>query len=164
MQGVEHLRTLNKLGQHEAVVSAFEGNRVANSPESLAEYVKALSRLDRLDPSRFYAYTQVRNAEDVAIKHTLPNTHRALRVGPRERCRTRCLEMSSRRSRSDNHTPALLGPLFSTADVGPSSTGLEGWAAGGRAARLTRSARGTTNKRHATPAVYALAHFDETPT
>ncbi|PNW73682.1 hypothetical protein CHLRE_13g568400v5 [Chlamydomonas reinhardtii] len=57
-EGVEHLRTLNKLGQHEAVVSAFEGNRVANSPESLAEYVKALSRLDRLDPSRFYAYTQ----------------------------------------------------------------------------------------------------------
>ncbi|KAG2436521.1 hypothetical protein HYH02_011459 [Chlamydomonas schloesseri] len=57
-EGVEHLRTLNKLGQYEAVVSAFEGNRVANTPESLAEYVKALSRLDRLDPSRFYAYTQ----------------------------------------------------------------------------------------------------------
>ncbi|EFJ42764.1 hypothetical protein VOLCADRAFT_83523 [Volvox carteri f. nagariensis] len=36
----------------------FEQNRVANTPETLAEYVKALTRLDRLDTARFHALTQ----------------------------------------------------------------------------------------------------------
>ncbi|GFR49889.1 hypothetical protein Agub_g11993, partial [Astrephomene gubernaculifera] len=57
-EGAEQLRTLNRIGQHEAVVSAFEQNRVANTPETLAEYVKALTRLDRLDPARFHALAQ----------------------------------------------------------------------------------------------------------
>ncbi|GIL81777.1 hypothetical protein Vretimale_1381 [Volvox reticuliferus] len=57
-EGAEHLRALNKLGQHEAVVSMFEQNRVPNTPETLSEYVKALTRLDRLDSARFHALTQ----------------------------------------------------------------------------------------------------------
>ncbi|GLI69863.1 hypothetical protein VaNZ11_014580 [Volvox africanus] len=57
-EGAEHLRALNKLGQHEAVVSMFEQNRVPNTPDTLSEYVKALTRLDRLDTARFHALTQ----------------------------------------------------------------------------------------------------------
>ncbi len=56
--GQVELRALNAAGQHEAVVSLFEGNRVANTQETLAEYVKALSRLDRLDPNRLYSLMQ----------------------------------------------------------------------------------------------------------
>lgn len=58
LPGQVELRALNAAGQHEAVVSLFEGNRVANTQETLAEYVKALSRLDRLDPNRLYSLMQ----------------------------------------------------------------------------------------------------------
>jgi ATP-dependent metalloprotease len=51
---------LNAVGQSEAVVSLFEGQRVAFTSETLGEYVKALSRLDRLDNSRVFNLMQVR--------------------------------------------------------------------------------------------------------
>ncbi|KAG2497754.1 hypothetical protein HYH03_004026 [Edaphochlamys debaryana] len=71
-EGAEQLRSLNKLGQYEAVVSAFEQNRVANTPETLAEYVRALTRLDRLDASRFHALTQQRGGSMAAASTSRP--------------------------------------------------------------------------------------------
>lgn len=44
----------------EEVVKLFEGGRVAFTQDSLGEYIKALSRMDRLDNSRLMGLLQVR--------------------------------------------------------------------------------------------------------
>jgi hypothetical protein len=55
---VELLQQLNRAGQPEAVVTAFESGAVAASEGALGEYVKALTRLDRLDGSRLLSTLQ----------------------------------------------------------------------------------------------------------
>ncbi|KAK9846627.1 hypothetical protein WJX81_007919 [Elliptochloris bilobata] len=45
------LRDLNRRGDHEAVVQAFESGQLASSEAALGEYVKALVAVDRLDTS-----------------------------------------------------------------------------------------------------------------
>jgi ATP-dependent metalloprotease len=54
----EQLRQWNRAGNSEAVVSAFESGRVANTEEAMGEYVKALVRLDRLDNTRLLSTLQ----------------------------------------------------------------------------------------------------------
>ncbi|KAK9820213.1 hypothetical protein WJX72_007544 [[Myrmecia] bisecta] len=47
----EYLRSLNRRGEAEAVVRAYEAGQVASTEATLGEYVKALVKLDRLDSS-----------------------------------------------------------------------------------------------------------------
>jgi len=46
---VSWLRELNRRGDHEAVIRAFERGDIVSSEASLAEYIKALVKVDRLD-------------------------------------------------------------------------------------------------------------------
>lgn len=59
---VDYLRTLNRTGQWDSVVDAFESGKVTFSQDALGEYVKALVRLDRLDNTRLLS-TLHRGAE-----------------------------------------------------------------------------------------------------
>ena len=54
------LRDLNRRGDHEAVVRAFESGQLASSEAMLSEYVKALVAVDRLDTSSLIRTLQVR--------------------------------------------------------------------------------------------------------
>ena len=53
------LRDLNRRGDHEAVVRAFESGQLASSEAMLSEYVKALVAVDRLDTSSLIRTLQV---------------------------------------------------------------------------------------------------------
>jgi hypothetical protein len=59
MLQVEHLKQLNHGSNAEEVVRLFEGGQVAFTQEALGEYIKALSRMDRLDNSRLMGLLQV---------------------------------------------------------------------------------------------------------
>ncbi|GMH41553.1 hypothetical protein BSKO_09463 [Bryopsis sp. KO-2023] len=61
-QQVEFLKDLNLRGRVEDVVHHFEGGKIATSEGSVAEYVKALVKMDRLDKSQLLA-TITRGAE-----------------------------------------------------------------------------------------------------
>jgi len=56
---VEHLKQLNHGSNAEEVIKLFEGGRVAFTQDTLGEYIKALSRMDRLDNSRLMGLLQV---------------------------------------------------------------------------------------------------------
>ena len=58
LRQAELLQQLNRAGQPQAVVDAFESGAVALTEGAVGEYVKALVRLDRLDNSRVLAALQ----------------------------------------------------------------------------------------------------------
>lgn len=62
VQQVEHLKQLNQGSNAEEVVKLFESGRVAFTQDSLGEYIRALSRMDRLDNNRLMGLLQ-RGAE-----------------------------------------------------------------------------------------------------
>lgn len=53
------LRDLNRRGDPEAVIRAFESGAAVSSEETLGEYVKALVKVDRLDSSSLLQTLQV---------------------------------------------------------------------------------------------------------
>lgn len=55
-----HLKQLNQARDPEAVVQLFEEGHVAVTADTLGEYIRALTRLDRLDHSRVLGLMQVR--------------------------------------------------------------------------------------------------------
>ena len=56
----DYLRSLNRRGEPDAVIRAFEGGHVATTEAALGEYVKALALVDRLDNTALLQTLSVR--------------------------------------------------------------------------------------------------------